>query len=312
MKPDIFDDIVKYVPEVHRQAYWRMVAHFRQLKPDDEILNIIFAMGILTFLLRDLPSALMEERKNWQAQFDVFRSETRKMIEGGTRQMVTVANHVEEVKKAVEKGSVQFRDGAALIENASREAVKQIDIDGMAQKLTAGVEERVLVPFKALVSKIEKNLHLLERIAEQILRLIEHLREIHMGRMIAAISAVIFVLCGGAFLAAYWHLQDTDKTALNDQLAQIEQTTTANQEAFAALAVNNIKVEVVDIMVNGEKQIGEKALRITPALDVQTETPDGKPKAGLIYFNVPPSFQDQIEHNQEEIQRILRQYPTSK
>jgi hypothetical protein len=226
--------------------------------------------------------------------------------------MVTVANHVEEVKMAVEKGSVQFRDGAALIENASREAVKQIDIDGMAQKLTAGVEERVLVPFKALVSKIEKNLHLLERIAEQILRLIEHLREIHMGRMIAAISAVIFVLCGGAFLAAYWHLQDTDKTALNDQLAQIEQTTTANQEAFAALAVNNIKVEVVDIMVNGEKQIGEKALRITPALDVQTETPDGKPKAGLIYFNVPPSFQDQIEHNQEEIQRILRQYPTSK
>ena len=312
MKPDIFDDIVKYVPEVHRQAYWRMVAHFRQLKPDDEILNIIFAMGILTFLLRELPADLIEERKAWEAQLNAFRTEVGKIMDGSTRQMVTTANHVEAVNKAVEKGSVQFRDGAAQIEKASREAVKQIDIDGMAQKLTARVEERVVTRFDALATTMEKRFHLMEKIAEQVSGLIDRLQEIHMGRMIAAISAVIFVVCGGAFLAAYWHLQDTNKTALNDQLAQIEQTASANQEAFAALAVNNIKVEVVDILVNGEKQIGEKALRITPALDVHTETPEGKPKAGLIYFNVPPSFQDQIEHNQEEIQRILRQYPTSK
>jgi hypothetical protein len=69
---------------------------------------------------------------------------------------------------------------------------------------------------------------------------------------------------------------------------------------------------VRDVMVNGETQIGEKALRITPALDVQTETPDGQPKSGIIFFNVTPTLQDQMEHSQEEIQRILRAYPTSK
>jgi hypothetical protein len=312
MKDDIFDDIAKYVPEVHRQPYWRMVAHFRQLKPEDEILNIIFAMGILTFVLRELPAGIIEERKAWEAQFKAFRVEADKIMAGSNRQMVSVSNHVETVNKALEKGSLHLREGVAQIENASRETVKRIDIDGMAERLTARVEERVLVPFKALIASIEKNLHLLEKIAEQILRLIEHLREIHMGRMIAAISAVIFVLCGGAFLAGYWHLQDTNRATLNDQLAQVEQMATTNQEAFAALAVNHIKVEVTDVVVNGETQIGEKALRLTPALDVQAETPDGQPKSGMIYFNVTPTLRDQMEHSQEEIQRILRAYPTPK
>lgn len=312
MNPDIFDEIAAYVPEPHLQAYWRMVARFRQLKPEDEILNVILAMGILTFLLRDLPSALMEERKNWQAQFDAFRSETSKMIEGGTRQLVTVSNHVESVNKAVERGSVQFREGATLIERASRESVKQIDIDGMAQRLTARVEERVVTRFDALATTMEKRFDLMEKVGQQVLRLIEHLREIHMGRMIAAISAVIFVLCGGAFLAAYWHLQDTDNAALNDKLAQVEQMASANREAFAALAVNNVRVEVTDVIVDGQKQIGQKALRITPSLGVMEQAPTDMEKSGFIRFAIPETFQDQMERNQENIERILRQFPTSK
>jgi hypothetical protein len=312
VKADIFDEIAKYVPEAHRQEYWRMVAHFRQLKPDDEILNIIFAMGILTFLLRELPADLIEQRKAWEAQFNAFREEMGKMLEGGTRQLVTVTNHVDAVNKAAEECSVQFREGAAQIERASRESVKQIDIDGMAQRLTARVEERVVTRFDALATTMEKRFHLMETIGQQISGLIDRLLEIHMGRMIASISAVIFVLCGGTFLAAYWHLQETEKAAFNDQFVQIEQMATANQEAFAALAENKMKVEVVDLEINGERQIGEKALRITPALDAQTESPDGQPKSGLIYFNVTPTLQDQLEHNEEEIRRILQQSPASK
>jgi hypothetical protein len=312
MKDDIFDDIAKYVPEAHRQPYWRMVAHFRQLKPEDEILNIIFAMGILTFLLRELPAGIIEERKAWEVQFKAFRVEADKIMTGSNRQMVSVSNHVETVNKALEKGSLHLREGVAQIEIVSRECVKRIDIDGMAERLTARVEERVVTRFEALATTMEKRFQLMEKIGQQISGLIEHLREIHMGRMIAAIAAVMFVVCGGAFLAAYWHLQDTNRATLNGQLAQVEQMATANQEAFAALAVNNIKIEVGDVVVNGETQIGEKALRLTPALDVQAETPDGQPKSGMIYFNVTPTLQDQMEHSQEEIQRILRAYPTSK
>ena len=312
MKTDIFEEIAKYVPEAHRQAYWRMVAHFRQLKPDDEILNIIFAMGILTFILRELPAGIIEERKAWQEQFNAFRQEAGKIMEGSNRQMVSVSNQVEAVNKAMEKGGNQFREGAALFEMASRECIKRIDVDAMAQRLTARVEERVVTRFEALAKTVEKRFDLMERVSEQVSRLIEHLRRIHMGRMIAAVSAVVFVLCGGAFLAAYWHLKDTNNAALNDQFVQMEQMAKSNQEAFAILAANNIKVEVAEVAINGEKQLGEKALRVTPAFDVQTETLTGQPKSGVVLFHVTPTLQDQLEHSQDEIGRILRQYPTSK
>jgi hypothetical protein len=312
MKTDIFDDIAEYVPEVHRQPYWRMVVHFRQLKPDDEILNIIFAMGILTFILRELPAGMIEERKAWQGYFKAFREEADRIREGSNRHMVTVSNHVEAVGKALERSGAQFMERTARIEIASREAVDRIDVEGMAQRLTARVEARVLTRFDALATTMERRYQLMEKIGEQVSRLIERLQQIHMGRMIATISAVVFVLCGGAFLAAYGHLKDADQAALTDELARVEQMAKANQEAFAALAVNDIKVDVGDVVTNGEKQIGTKGLRITPALGVETEAPDGQPKSGIIYFHVRPTFQDQIEHNQEEIERILRQYPASK
>ena len=296
----------------HLQAYWRMVAHFRQLKPEDEILNIIFAMGILTFILRELPAGIMEERKAWQGQFNAFRQEAEKIMEGSNRHMVSVSNHVEAVSKALEKGGTQMRETAARIEVVSRDAVSHLDVDGMAQRLTARVEARVVTRFDALATTMERRYQLMEKIGEQTSNLIQRLGEIHMGRMIAAISAVIFVLCGGAFFAAYWHLQETDKAALNDKFVQIEQMAKANQEAFAALAVNNMKVDLVNVVTNGETQIGVKALRITPALDARTETPDGQPKSGIIYFNVTPTLQEQMEHNSEEIERILRQFPDSK
>jgi hypothetical protein len=312
VKTDIFDEIVKYVPEAHRQAYWRMVAHFRQLKPDDEILNIIFAMGILTFILRELPAGIMEERKAWQEQFNAFRHEAGKIMEGSNRQMVSVSNQVEAVNRAMEKGGNQFREGAALFEMASRECIKRIDVDAMAQRLTARVEERIVTRFETLAKTVEKRFDLMERVGEQVSRLIEHLRRIHMGRMIAAVSAVVFVLCGGAFLAAYWHLKETDNAALNDKLAQVEQMATANREAFAALAVNNIRVEVTDLIIDGQKQAGQKALRITPSLGVMEEAPPDMEKSGLIRFAVPETFQDQIELNQKEIDRLLRQFRNSK
>lgn len=308
MKPDIFDAIAVYVPEAHRQEYWRMVARFRQLKPDDEILNIILAMGILTFLLRELPAALIEEKKDWKSQCDLFHAEINKLVETATRQAVTVKNQAEVMTQTLEKSSIQFKEGAAQIEKASRETVKQIDIDGMAQRLTARVEERVVIRFETLSKTMEKRFDLMERVGEQARQTLEHLQSVHMGRMIASLSAIIVMLCGWAGLAVYFHFKDADNDTLNDKLAQVEQMATANQDAFAALAVNNIKVEVVDVVVDGQKQYGQKALRITPALGTMEETPDGQPKSGLISFAVPVTFQDQIECNQDEINRLWRNY----
>ena len=45
MNPDMFDNIAKYVPEEHLTEFWRVVSRLRQLRPDDEILNIFRPWG---------------------------------------------------------------------------------------------------------------------------------------------------------------------------------------------------------------------------------------------------------------------------
>jgi len=295
MKPDVFDEIAVYVPERHLPVYWRVVARFRQLKPDDEILNIFLGMGILTFLLRDLPTALIAERKVWQEQFHAFRAEILQMVEGAARHAVGIHDRGDLLDKRLEHHAALYCQGANQFENASKEAVKKIDVDGMAERLTARIEERVVVRFEAIATNLESKLGLFEKIGLSVDRGLTTLRQAHFWPTIGGIS--VGILCLSLCLVALGlkHIEDADKAALDDKLAQIQLMADSNKEAFAELAEDQIHVEVVGVATNGQKQYGQKALRLTPALDVSTETPDDKPKSGVITFAVPLTLDDQIE-----------------
>jgi len=294
VKADIFDAIAVYVPEDHRPEYWRVVARFRHLKPDDEILNIFLAMGILTFLLRDLPAALIEEKKSWKTQLDLFRTEMNKMVDESTRQVVTVNNQTEVVANAIEKGSVLFNDSALRMEKASQEAVQQIDVEGMAQRLTAKVEERVLKPLNIMALESENQLRVMERVGRSAEASITRLRRIHLGAVAAAASVAAFVVWGGLFGLGWHEMKKANEAALNGKLGEIQHLALTNQDAFLQLTTDHIKVEIVDVKTNGETEIGKKALRLTPALGTNEETPDGQPKSGIIYFPVPETSLDQL------------------
>jgi hypothetical protein len=301
VKADIFDAIAVYVPEDHRPEYWRVVARFRHLKPDDEILNIFLAMGILTFLLRDLPAALIEEKKSWKSQLDLFRAEMKKMVDESTRQVVTVNNQTEVVTKAIEKGSVLFNDSALRLEKASQEVIQQIDLDAMAQRLTAKVEERVLKPLNIMALESENQLRVMERVGKSAEASITRLRRIHLGAVTAVASVAAFVGWGGLFGLGWHEMKKANEAALNDKLVEIQNLALTNQDAFLQLTTDHIKVEIVDVKTNGEIEIGKKALRLTPALGTAEETPDGQPQSGIIYFPVPETSLDQLL-------RILRGY----
>jgi hypothetical protein len=307
VKTDIFDDILEYVPEEHREAYWRMVAHFRQLKPDDEILNIIFAMGVLTFVLRELPAGIIEERNAWQNQFGAFRKKADEIMEASNRHMVAAANQCEIVSRTLEQSGAQFCESAGRIEVASREAVERIDVDGMAQRLTARVEKRVITRFDDLATTMERRYQLMEKIGEQTKTVIHDLREIHMGRTITVVSALILMACVIGGVSVYSRVRAADYAAFAEQIAEIARTAQSNQEAFAALAANHIHVDVIDVTDDSGAKLYEKVLRLSPALDVRSDAPNGQPKTGDIYFSVTPTLQEQFERNQAEVERLLRE-----
>src|ERR1700683_4409463 len=173
MKPDTFDELAKYVPEQHLAEFWRMVSRLRQLRPDDEILNIFQAMGVMTFILRDLPSALIAERNGWNTQLDAFRGEMSQMVESATKHGVTVINHGEVLNDAMVKNGLMIRECATLIQQSSQEAVKQIDVDSISDKVSARIEERIVTRLDGIITRAEHILHVLDQVASECLRAVK-------------------------------------------------------------------------------------------------------------------------------------------
>ena len=59
----LFDELAGLVPAKRQAEYYRVIAHTRTLSPNDEMLRILEAMGILALLTRETPAEIAAERK---------------------------------------------------------------------------------------------------------------------------------------------------------------------------------------------------------------------------------------------------------
>jgi hypothetical protein len=66
----LFDSLAHLVPEELQIAYYRVLAHTRKLSPDDEMLRILEAMGVLALLTRQTPKDIANERERIQEILD--------------------------------------------------------------------------------------------------------------------------------------------------------------------------------------------------------------------------------------------------
>jgi hypothetical protein len=59
----LFDELAGLVSAERQAEYYRVIAHTRTLSPNDEMLRILEAMGILALLTRESPAEIAAERK---------------------------------------------------------------------------------------------------------------------------------------------------------------------------------------------------------------------------------------------------------
>jgi hypothetical protein len=59
----LFDELAGLVPEERLTEYYRVIAHTRTLSPNDEVLRVLEAMGVLALLTRETPAEIASERK---------------------------------------------------------------------------------------------------------------------------------------------------------------------------------------------------------------------------------------------------------
>jgi hypothetical protein len=83
-EPTMFDSLARLVPDELQTAYYRVLAHTRTLSPDDEMLRILEAMGILALLTRHTPKDIADERERFQKLLSLHRQSSdeaqRKML----------------------------------------------------------------------------------------------------------------------------------------------------------------------------------------------------------------------------------------
>lgn len=82
-EPSLFDSLSRLVPNELQREYYRVLAHTRTLNPDDEMLRILEAMGILALITRHTPADIAAERERIQEMLDIhlqFASEAQQRM----------------------------------------------------------------------------------------------------------------------------------------------------------------------------------------------------------------------------------------
>jgi len=82
----LFDELAGLVPAERQAEYYRVIAHTRTLSPNDEMLRILEAMGILALLTRETPAEIAAERKS-----------LRKILEASASQANAVEKRISDI-----------------------------------------------------------------------------------------------------------------------------------------------------------------------------------------------------------------------
>jgi len=113
----LFDELAGLVPEERQAEYYRVIAHTRTLSPNDEMLRILEAMGVLALLTRETPTAIVAERKLFQEILETSASQAiavEKRMEAYTSRL---ESRLAQLPKELETGLDPVRIAKLLAES---------------------------------------------------------------------------------------------------------------------------------------------------------------------------------------------------
>lgn len=144
------DHVARWVPEEQKSDYWRMIAHFKTLTAEDEILRLADAMGVLTTLTRQVPGELASERVKFREEHLKIASEIKELLEATTAQAVKVTQALNQINatsqvtlRAVEKATDALKNAAA-----------RVDVKSIGDRLAQEVQEKSIKPVSQLNEKL--------------------------------------------------------------------------------------------------------------------------------------------------------------
>jgi hypothetical protein len=138
-EPTLFDSLARLVPEHLQAAYYRVLAHTRELSPDDEMLRILEAMGTLALLTRHTPKDIADERERIKDMLDLHRQFASKSQEGMLGYVRLLEQRLKKLPEEIEAGlnaqQISKLLGEGLRQHFAKSGI-QGTVDGL--QVTAG------------------------------------------------------------------------------------------------------------------------------------------------------------------------------
>jgi len=153
----LFDELAGLVPDARLAEYYRVLAHTHTLSPNDEMLRILEAMGILALLTRETPAEIAAERKSLRKILESSASQAyavEKRMAGYASQL---ESRLAQLPKELETGLDPPRI-ARLLGESLRQCFQQSGLPDTARALDQSCSEMNSVQ-KQLVNVLREVAH---------------------------------------------------------------------------------------------------------------------------------------------------------
>ena len=155
--PSLFDELAGLVPEERQAEYYRVIAHTRTLSPNDEMLRILEAMGVLALLTRETPAAIAAERKLLRTILEGSASQASAVEKRMESYTTRLESRLTELPKELETGLDPPRI-ARLLGESLRQSFQRSGLPDTAKALGQSCSEMNLVQ-KQLVNVLREVAH---------------------------------------------------------------------------------------------------------------------------------------------------------
>jgi hypothetical protein len=153
----LFDELAGLVPAERQAEYYRVIAHTRTLSPNDEMLRLLEAMGILALLTRETPAAVAAERKSLQKILENALSKADEVEKRMAAYTSRLESRIAQLPKELEIGLDPPRI-ARLLGESLRQRFQQSGLPDTAKALDQSCSEMSSVQ-KQLLSVLRELAH---------------------------------------------------------------------------------------------------------------------------------------------------------
>lgn len=153
----LFDELASLVSEERQAQYYRVIAHTRTLSPNDEMLRLLEAMGVLALLTRETPTEIAAERKLLQTILETSASQANALEKRMEAYTSRLESRLAQLPKELESGLDPPRI-AKLLSESLRQCFQRSGMPDTASALSHSCTELNSVQ-KQLLSVLREVAH---------------------------------------------------------------------------------------------------------------------------------------------------------